>query len=167
MAESLCTSCGACCDGSLFRLTPLSDDEAAWAARRHLPLLDAVADPAMAQPCGALEGTRCRLYDERPETCRRFRCRVLVRLENGDIDRAEAEARVARLRELIARVVVQTGEGPLWERVRETIARRDPAAMDAVFLAWMLDVAELRAHARAAFLPEGHPGALDDPPPGS
>lgn len=165
MAESLCTSCGACCDGSLFRFTPISEEEAAWARRRSLALLPS-REPRMVQPCGALEGARCRVYEERPETCRRFRCRVLKRLESGDIDRAEAEARVARLRELIARVRLRTGPGPLWERVRESIAQQRPTAMDAAFLAWMLDVAELRAYARTTFLPEGHPGALDELPPG-
>jgi hypothetical protein len=53
---------------------------------------------SLEQPCGALEGTRCTVYDERPESCRRFVCDLLDRSMRGELslDAALAHVRAAR-----------------------------------------------------------------------
>ena len=107
-AESqLCTACGFCCDGRLFSLAPLTLEEAAWAKRRRLPLVSHADKVSLEQPCGALEGTRCTVYDERPESCRRFVCGLLERVTNGEIDLQSAiehvnVARAAPTKELMS-----------------------------------------------------------------
>jgi hypothetical protein len=98
LTSELCTACGFCCDGRLFSLAPLTAPEAEWARRRRLPLVTHSNKVSLEQPCGALDGTRCTVYDERPESCRRFVCDLLDRLEHGElsIDDALAHVRAAR-----------------------------------------------------------------------
>lgn len=99
-AESqLCTACGFCCDGRLFSLAPLTLEEAAWAKRRRLPLVSHADKVSLEQPCGALEGTRCTVYDERPESCRRFVCVLLSRVTHGELSIDDALAHVKAARE--------------------------------------------------------------------
>ena len=94
MTSELCTACGFCCDGRLFSLAPLTTEEAAWARRRRLPLVAHSDKVSLEQPCGALEGTRCTVYDERPESCRRFTCDLLDRVLRGVVSLDDALARV-------------------------------------------------------------------------
>ncbi|HEX7861643.1 MAG TPA: YkgJ family cysteine cluster protein [Verrucomicrobiae bacterium] len=82
-ASSLCVECGLCCDGSLFSEVELaSDDEGAALESVGLQIEDSDDDePAvLMQPCGALCGTRCSIYAQRPECCRTFECKVLRNL---------------------------------------------------------------------------------------
>ena len=50
------------------------------------------------QPCGALRGTRCSIYKDRPECCRTFECGLLSKLSKGAVTLAEARSRVRELR---------------------------------------------------------------------
>jgi len=97
--SALCTACGFCCDGRLFSLAPLTPSEAEWARRRRLPLVQHAASVSLEQPCGALEGTRCTVYDERPESCRKFVCVLLDQVTCGEISLETALERVAAARE--------------------------------------------------------------------
>lgn len=96
--SELCTACGFCCDGRLFSLAPLTDEEAEWAKRRRLPLVAHSGKIALEQPCGALEGTRCTVYDERPESCRRFVCDLLDRVMHDELELDAALTHVATAR---------------------------------------------------------------------
>ena len=96
--SELCTACGFCCDGRLFSLAPLTADEATWARRRRLPLVSHSGKTALEQPCGALEGTRCTVYEERPESCRRFVCLLLERVMSGALSLNAAIEHVAAAR---------------------------------------------------------------------
>ena len=82
--STLCTSCGLCCDGSLFTQVPLSADEVALLRRRGLPLLVNGERRALTQRCAALAGSSCTIYEERPEGCRRYRCMLHAALA-GDV----------------------------------------------------------------------------------
>jgi hypothetical protein len=96
--SELCTACGFCCDGRLFSLAPLTARETEWARRRRLPLVTHSDNVSLEQPCGALEGTRCTVYDERPESCRRFVCELLDRVTNGELALQAAIEHVAAAR---------------------------------------------------------------------
>jgi len=96
--SALCTACGFCCDGRLFSLAPLAADEVEWARRRRLPLVTHSGKVSLEQPCGALETARCTVYDERPESCRRFVCVLLDRVTNGELALDAALAHVAAAR---------------------------------------------------------------------
>ncbi|MBL8920288.1 MAG: YkgJ family cysteine cluster protein [Myxococcaceae bacterium] len=103
---SLCLACGFCCDGTLFDRVPLVEDE--------LPLLSSVLQVAPGahharQPCPALEGRSCRVYAERPLTCRRFRCLLLEAHEADEVSLAGAVEVVASTRALRAKVAEALG----------------------------------------------------------
>lgn len=130
---SLCLSCGFCCDGTLFNRVPLLDDERA----RLGPLLQVPPGRAHGvQPCPALEGTCCRVYAERPLTCRRYRCLLLEAHDADEVSLAGAEALVARgreLRETLARALEQPANGATVDLARRS-ALTGPAleALDAL-----------------------------------
>ena len=74
--ETLCKSCGLCCDGSLFGRVMFDPDE--HAPKKRLQLIE--SGRGFDQPCSALEKDRsCSIYDERPRACRRFVCKLLDR----------------------------------------------------------------------------------------
>lgn len=94
-ATELCTRCGLCCDGTLFDVVRLAPPEIERMTRLGLPVLPRVENPAMPQPCAALDGTRCRIYADRPIRCEQFRCHLLIALAEGEIDLEEARGVVA------------------------------------------------------------------------
>ncbi len=91
---SLCLSCGLCCDGTLFSTVPLEKDEAARLKGR-VSLVR--GGGSMKQPCKALEGVSCRVYEERPATCRKFRCLALQQVEAGEVSEGDAQAFIAEV----------------------------------------------------------------------
>jgi uncharacterized protein len=116
-AATLCQRCALCCDGALFAAVPLDPGEALAVRARGLVVL---ADrDVLPQPCAALRGRRCTIYDDRPGPCRRYRCMLLLALDAGEVSLPEAEAVVddarARLDALAAAV---PGDGPVLSRAR-------------------------------------------------
>jgi hypothetical protein len=112
LTDTLCTRCGLCCDGSLFADVELANgDEASALEVMGLEIEDADEDDSglLVQPCGALQGKRCRIYPHRPDCCRTFACRLLQGVERGmvAVERAnekiaEALKRIERVKELLA-----------------------------------------------------------------
>jgi hypothetical protein len=85
----LCTSCGLCCDGSVFGQLRL--DEGEEARFRRLPVLAPVLyDDYLHLPCPALSERRCTTYEMRPAGCARYRCRLLIAYEEERVDLASA-----------------------------------------------------------------------------
>lgn len=130
-AAELCQRCGLCCDGSLFTQVPLAEDEVDPAHRRGLVVLArADGSPALRQPCAALQGRRCAVYDARPAGCRRYRCMLLAALDERELDEREALAVVdeahARLAALAA--LLPPGEGGPVQRARELARAGDLSA---------------------------------------
>src|SRR5688500_4982323 len=100
-ASNLCVQCGLCCDGSLFSEVELASDmEAADLEPHGLNVDDGDEDePAVLnQPCGALCGSRCSIYAQRPECCRTFECKLLKDFKRGLVSRDAAAARIENLR---------------------------------------------------------------------
>jgi len=111
--STLCLACGLCCDGTLFKSTRVDPWERPGLQRLGFRVIVQVGgEVGFVQPCVALEARAgesgvehvCRHYAGRPETCRRFRCRLLVALEAGEVDLAEALAEVASVRAEVERV---------------------------------------------------------------
>ncbi len=85
--SELCTSCGLCCSGVLFadvRLRP--GDDAPRLRSLGLPLYTSQSSARLSrfpQPCTAFEGSRCRVYSDRPRYCREFECVLLKSAKEG------------------------------------------------------------------------------------
>jgi hypothetical protein len=97
--ETLCKSCGMCCDGTLFRRALLKPEEVEPAKRLGLRVIQ---DRGFEQPCPAWQNSGCTVYSDRPSVCRSFICRLWARQrdEGGPLEpRLEA---VRRVRALIA-----------------------------------------------------------------
>jgi hypothetical protein len=132
LADTLCTRCGLCCDGSLFADVELAGR--AEATRLEIMGLETADDEAngalLLQPCLALHGKRCGIYAHRPECCRTFECRLLQDVRRGRVDEeragkqiAETLKRIGRLRNQMARLGQRGGRLPLGESCAETLAR--------------------------------------------
>ncbi len=101
--ELLCERCGLCCDGTLYRRTPLAPGEvealrSLGADPGGLDAAGAPRGPGLPQPCAALEGTLCVIYAARPARCRRYACLLRRALGEGELDLAEALGVVADAR---------------------------------------------------------------------
>ncbi len=108
--SGLCVACGLCCQGVLHDLVPLDEDELDRAARLALPVVESPHRIAFRLPCPRLDGTRCTVYPERPRTCASYACETLRAYGAGEIEEAEALARIAALRRLDAEVKGAEGE---------------------------------------------------------
>ena len=99
--QSLCLSCGICCDGTLFDTVPLKPAD-------FLPPLEAAGikiqkgkkEGFFSQPCAAFRQNCCQVYHDRPTNCRKYRCKLLKKYESGEISQADAQQRIKRAREL-------------------------------------------------------------------
>ena len=131
LTDTLCTTCGLCCDGTLFADVELaSRAEATGLEVMGLEIEDDDANGALLLPCRALHGTRCSVYAHRPECCRTFECRLLQNARRGVVseERAkehigEALARIGRVKELMAQLGPHDPHLPLRESCAEMLAR--------------------------------------------
>ncbi|MGH8048303.1 MAG: YkgJ family cysteine cluster protein [Chthoniobacterales bacterium] len=111
-ASRLCAACGMCCNGVLFHAGVLQegDSERALSAL-GLKIKRRGSPPHFLQPCTAHRDSHCTIYDQRPQRCRLFNCRQLLRVATGDITESaalekihEAKSRTARVENLIDRL---------------------------------------------------------------
>lgn len=125
-AARLCLDCGLCCNGVLFdqvRLQP--GDQAKALTARGLKIKKG---QWFNQPCTALCGTLCRLYEDRPARCRDFECRQFRGVATGKISYESAAGRIAAVKEEVAgieRLLELTGGG----NVRKPLAQRYATAL--------------------------------------
>jgi hypothetical protein len=128
---TLCRACGLCCDGNLFAHVPLTADEAARARRHHLVVFDRDdGSPALRQPCAALEEAGCRVYDDRPAPCRRYRCMLLAALADDEVSLRDALAVVTEAHALLAAAdaALPAGPGAPLQRARAAAEPPSPHA---------------------------------------
>src|SRR5580765_7960843 len=105
LTDTLCTHCGLCCDGSLFADVELAGPaEATGLEILGLDIDDDSDRALLLLPCAALRGTRCSIYEHRPECCRTFECRLLQEARRGTVSVARAEETIVATLATIARV---------------------------------------------------------------
>jgi len=88
--QSLCLTCGICCDGTLFSQVLLRPDD-------DITVLETVGVTIVSDsdlnilklPCAAHKGA-CVVYQDRPQRCREYKCELLKRFERSDILYADA-----------------------------------------------------------------------------
>jgi uncharacterized protein len=136
LTSTLCTNCGLCCDGTLFADVELVGQ--AEIARLEIMGMDVEHEDRnmglLSQPCAALRGTRCGIYEHRPKCCRVFRCDLLQSAERGAVTVERALEQIADAREQLRSVRAMLGrlgnrdtELPIKERCAETLAAEGAA----------------------------------------
>lgn len=112
LTDALCTQCGLCCDGSLLADVELSGEAEATPMRLlGLRVDDDADEPLMLLPCAGLAGTRCTVYEHRPQCCRSFECHLLVRTRRGVVAVEQARATIRDARGRIAAIRKLLGPG--------------------------------------------------------
>ncbi|MEO5719935.1 MAG: YkgJ family cysteine cluster protein [Chthoniobacterales bacterium] len=126
----LCGACGLCCNGVLFHTVRLqAGDSPAELAALGLKLKHKKRQDLILQPCPAHRDGQCAIYAQRPERCRLFECRQLLRMKAGEITEAaalekigEVQRRVAQLDGLSRRGDGSLRKGPIAQRCETTLA---------------------------------------------
>ncbi len=136
-AARLCGKCGMCCNGVLFHSVVLQPgDSARTLSALGLRIKHKKGSSFFLQPCAAYRDSRCAIYDQRPQRCRLFNCRQLLRVAAGEITEAsalekihEARARAEHVNTLIARVAETNPNRALAQRCANalTAPERTPA----------------------------------------
>lgn len=85
--NELCSSCGLCCNGSLFSYFRLRDDETGLAERLGLAVSQSsrTGGKVVALACAKHDGSCCTVHELRPHGCRAFECDLLIRLQRDEI----------------------------------------------------------------------------------
>ena len=163
LTDTLCTRCGLCCDGSLFADVELAGRaEATRLEILGLEVEDGDSGGALlVQPCAALKGRRCGIYEHRPQCCRTFECRLLQETRRGVVSVDRALDQIVATLDSIARaesLLVQLGRPverlPLQERCAEALAEAKGVGPDQNRLRTELAavMSELRSRVQRTFL---------------
>ena len=148
LASELCVACGLCCQGLLHHFVKVEAGEGPLLRRLGLDIKEHEKHRVFELPCHDLGAEGCRVYSERPATCRSYLCRLLHDVLEGDLDFTTARQRIQRARELDSRLRRELGgadpERTLWLQ----IAERDKSQLSAD---GQLDVIELQSMCRRFF----------------
>ena len=144
---SLCLDCALCCNGVLFADVRLQAGDRAAAEALMAIMSHADRDtrsPASPrtrvkapQPCAALKGCRCGIYEDRPAYCRKFKCALLLAVENGTVAFPQAAKTISTTRlaaEKVKRLLRMLGNTeehlPLSSRFRRTTKHLEEVGLD-------------------------------------
>ena len=97
VGSDLCTSCGLCCDGTLFPAVFLEKE------KRHLFTI--VEGDRFPQRCEHLSDCNtCAIYKDRPTACQAYRCGVLKAVEGGKLSFDKAQEIINKVKEEVKRL---------------------------------------------------------------
>lgn len=88
--QSLCLTCGLCCDGTLFSYVEIESDDNDAALALDIQTVGEPGPRILKQHCPAHKNCSCTIYQNRPNTCRNFQCALLKRFNKHRISQAEA-----------------------------------------------------------------------------
>lgn len=139
VATELCSACGMCCNGVLFHTVRLQGDDSAQAlVALGLRVKHKTKGDFFNQPCVAYRESCCTIYESRPQRCRLFECKQLLRVTSGETtpDAAmekirEAKDRVTQVEEFFRLSGETNDKGPLTKRYERLTAEPVDAAFDA------------------------------------
>lgn len=118
-----------CCNGVLFADVRLQrGDDATRLIELGVPLKSGQSNARFRQPCSCLQNGACRIYDERPNRCRTFECRLLQRTLTGEVkERAalnlirEAKQRIQRVQSILRKLGEVDESVPLSRRYQRVM----------------------------------------------
>ncbi len=100
----LCTRCGLCCHAFHNLGLVQSPEERETVLRFGGELFhNAAGQESFRQPCPAFRGD-CSVYRDRPQSCRDYRCQLLLDLDEGRVSRDAAIEIVERLKREVAEI---------------------------------------------------------------
>lgn len=90
--SSICTQCGMCCDGTLFKKVTIKDDADETLVRNNglTVITEEGQKKSFPQPCLHYMHI-CTIYETRPCSCRHYLCQPLKKFKNGDMPFEEAQ----------------------------------------------------------------------------
>lgn len=119
--------CGLCCNGVMFDMVMLQPGDNPKALKAHG--LKIKRREHFRQPCIALCGTQCTIYQHRPTRCRLFECQQYQQVAAGDLAEDTARARIEDVKQRVIRIESlmegSIGNDPhksLWKRYANTLA---------------------------------------------
>jgi hypothetical protein len=110
-AQSLCTACGLCCNGTLFNYVPLTAaDDLVPRPTDRVELEN--GQSGLKQSCRYYSKRLCSIYNAgRPHSCINYRCQVLKRYARDEISLEQAldeiQATVRRINQIKAKMQAQ------------------------------------------------------------
>jgi uncharacterized protein len=138
-----------CCNGTLYNYVVLrSQDEVdkLHAVDPSIPIVTRSEQPTFDEPCRLHDGTGCRAYKDRPDTCSRYTCELLRAVDRDDVTDVEARLIIEEARALVENVkeyvAVEAGQ-PL---AVSTWIRLPSTATPEARLAWERALGHLRKH---------------------
>lgn len=104
--SDLCLECALCCDGSLFLKAQLRPHEPERARSLGLTVIESDNQPGFHLPCHLLNDKACSIYEkpERPQVCGSFRCDLLKRYLNSEVDLDSALKTIQTTRTVLAEI---------------------------------------------------------------
>jgi Fe-S-cluster containining protein len=92
----------------------------------NFDILEVLEQAYFPQPCTKLVESRCSVYAARPKNCRGYRCKVLRRLEEGELNVEQARAivyKASSLRSTIRQLLDSVGDctSSVWTRLEALV----------------------------------------------
>jgi Fe-S-cluster containining protein len=142
LSSSLCAQCGFCCNGVIFADVHLQSGDDVGRLRKLLALRERRGSkpglPGFCQPCSALDGVLCRIYQERPQHCRHFECLLFQKVRENRTGLPAALRTVKTSQRLVERILGllrdlgdEDEHLPLERRLRRTGKRLERMELDA------------------------------------
>lgn len=112
MSKNLCLDCAMCCNGVMFNALVLQQKETKYFSRpirKEYQVIPTITihktKNVMAYPfeagCEHLKrDNKCKIYENRPYTCRAFKCEMLERYENEEISYDIALNKIKEIKDL-------------------------------------------------------------------
>jgi len=94
-----------CCDGTLYTyVTLVEDDMPRLEKYPQLRFIERNHQQTFDEGCVLHTGTGCSAYEDRPDTCRRYRCALLRAVEKDEMSEHEALKVIAEAKALVENV---------------------------------------------------------------
>lgn len=139
-----------CCDGALFNRAVSRPEEIGQLAAFGIEAITVGDNVRFPLPCPMLDGASCTIYEHRFHICRSFKCKLLNRYLDGEVELETAQQTVATAKKQIAAVAaldpaaaIMRGRLDLyktekdWTRIEDPEARRAKGKL--MFSARVLD----------------------------